>query len=66
MAIQTFPSHAHHEQPLLASAGHRKKYILQQHPSRLSSFFAPGDILHDFWGFTTLVCDQWGGSADGI
>ena len=45
---------------------HHKEYILQQHPSRLSSFFAPGGILHNFCGFTVLICDQLGGYGDGI
>jgi hypothetical protein len=66
MVIQTLPSNAHRKQPLPAIAGHRKEYILQQHPSHLSSFFAPGNMLHDFCGFAVLGCDQYGDYADGI
>ena len=60
MAMWTLSSNVHRKQPLPAIAGHRKEYILQQHPSRPSSLFAPGNILHEFCGFTILPEVQLG------
>jgi hypothetical protein len=58
MDVQTLPSNAHRKQPTPAIAGHHKEYILQQNPSLLPSFFAPGIILHESRSFTVLPVDH--------